>query len=267
MDRLRLLSYNIQAGIASVCYRDYIGNSWKHLLPHRARMNNLVRISQLLEGYDVVGLQEVDAGSLRSAFIDQTEFLARVSGYPHWYRQVNRDLGTIAQHSNGLLSRLRPQTIRDHKLPGLPGRGVLLGEYRTSNRETLAICVVHLALGARARRRQYDFLAELVSHYSYAVLMGDFNSGCGSGALRTMVERTGWRGLDCDRKTFPSWRPRHNLDHILVTENIEILSAQVVDYALSDHLPISMEIRLPSRVEPCDAVLERLPDAEFDPGR
>ncbi|MBK1649827.1 endonuclease/exonuclease/phosphatase family protein [Rhabdochromatium marinum] len=249
MDRLRLLSYNIQGGIASVSYRDYFANSWKHLLPHRARMSNLSRISQMIAGYDLVGLQEVDAGSLRSAFIDQTEFLAQISGYPHWYRQINRNLGSLAQHSNGLLSRLKPNSIQDHKLPGLPGRGLLLSEFHTSNGEQLALCVLHLALGARARQRQFDFLMELAEHYSYLVLMGDFNSGCGSGALRTMVERTGWQGLDCERKTFPSWRPKHNLDHILVSGNIEILDARVVNYALSDHLPISMEIRLPARIE------------------
>ncbi|MBK5968982.1 MULTISPECIES: endonuclease/exonuclease/phosphatase family protein [Thiorhodovibrio] len=260
MDRLRLLSYNIQAGIASVRFRDYIANSWKHLLPHRARMNNLNRISEMIGGYDVVGLQEVDAGSLRSAFIDQTEFLARVAGYPHWHRQINRDLGSLAQHSNGLLSRLQPKTIRDHKLPGLPGRGVLLGEFQTTSGELLAVCVAHLALGARARRRQFDFLAELTGQYPYAVLMGDFNSGCGSSALRAMVERGGWHGLDCERKTFPSWRPQHNLDHILVSTNIEILGARVVDYALSDHLPISMEIRLPSRIEPCEPIPQQLPE-------
>ncbi|WPL19831.1 Endonuclease/Exonuclease/phosphatase family protein [Thiorhodovibrio winogradskyi] len=261
MDRLRLLSYNIQAGIASVCFRDYFANSWKHLLPHRARMTNLSRISEMLGGYDVVGLQEVDAGSLRSAFIDQTEYLARISGYPHWHRQINRDLGTLAQHSNGLLSRLQPKTIRDHKLPGLPGRGVLLSEFQTSSGGLLAVCVLHLALGARARRRQLEFLIELTGQYPYAVLMGDFNSGCGSGALRALVERAGWHGFDCERKTFPSWRPMHNLDHILVSANIEILNAQVVDYALSDHLPISMDIRLPSRIEPCKPVVEQLPAA------
>ncbi len=260
MDRLRLLSYNIQAGIASLRYRDYFANFWKHLLPHRARMTNLSSISQMLGGYDVVGLQEVDAGSLRSAFVDQTEYLAKISGYPHWYRQINRDLGTLAQHSNGLLSRLQPMTVREHKLPGLPGRGVLLGEYQTNSGELLAVCVLHLALGARARRRQLDFLLELASQYPFAVLMGDFNTGCSSGALRALVNRAGWHGLDCELKTFPSWRPQKNLDHILVTGNIEILNAQVIDYALSDHLPISMDIRLPAPIKACEAMPKLLPD-------
>ncbi|MGB5306989.1 MAG: hypothetical protein WBO57_12180, partial [Gammaproteobacteria bacterium] len=31
--RLRLLSYNVQAGISTARYRHYITQSWKHVLP------------------------------------------------------------------------------------------------------------------------------------------------------------------------------------------------------------------------------------------
>ena len=37
-----------------------------------------------------------------------TEYLAHRGGYPHWYRQVNRNMGVLAQHSNSFLSRIRP---------------------------------------------------------------------------------------------------------------------------------------------------------------
>ncbi len=63
-----------------------------------------------------------------------------------------------------------------------------------------------------------------------------------------MVRRTGMRGLDCELKTFPSWRPRRNLDHILVSAPLHILSAHVIDYPLSDHLPLSMTLGLPEGV-------------------
>lgn len=214
MDRLRLLSYNIQAGIHSRRYRDYVSNGWKHLLPHGERQRNLTSIGALLKGYDVVGLQEVDAGSLRSNFVDQTEFLARVGGFPFWHKQVNRELGSLARHSNGMLSRLRPSRVVSHKLPGMPGRGALLIEYRTTHQEPLAICVLHLALGWRARRLQLDYLVEMAERYRFIVLMGDFNCGCRSLTLKRAIHRAGLRGFDCELKTFPSWRPQRNLDHI-----------------------------------------------------
>ena len=105
--RLSVLSYNIQAGIDTRTFRHYLTQSWKHVLPHRERMANLNRIAQLLSQHDLVGLQEVDAGSLRSGFIGQTEYLAHRAGFPYWHQQVNRNIGALAQHSNGLLSRFR----------------------------------------------------------------------------------------------------------------------------------------------------------------
>ncbi|TVQ86311.1 MAG: endonuclease [Chromatiaceae bacterium] len=246
--RLRLLSYNIQAGIHSRHYRDYLANGWKHILPHAARLRNLAQIGAQLHGYDLVGLQEVDAGSLRSAHIDQTEYLAHQAGYSYWFAQINRRLGTLARHSNGLLSQLQPAAIIEHRLPGLPGRGALVAEFPTSSGDSLAVCVLHLALGWRARRRQLEYLVAVAHQYPFVVLMGDFNCGCGSRTLRMAVAASGLRGLDCGLKTFPSWRPAENLDHILVSPSLRITEAGVVPYALSDHLPIRMLVELPAGV-------------------
>ena len=248
MQQLRLLSYNIQAGIYTRHYSEYVTKSWKHVLPHRERLHNLGRIAVMLRDFDLVGLQEVDAGSLRSGFVDQTEYLAYYAQFPHWYKQVNRNLGRIAQHSNGVLSRVRPSQITEYKLPGLPGRGAVVVELETSDDAVLAICILHLALGWRARRRQLDYIRELATRYPYLVLMGDFNCDCKSRALKELVANTNLRGLDCEFKTFPSWKPRRNLDHILASDNLRILETRVLDYPLSDHLPLSMKVALPEGV-------------------
>lgn len=245
MQHIKLLSYNVQGGIYSRRYSDYVTNSWKHLLPHPERLVNLTRIAQLLQQFDLVGLQEVDAGSLRSEHIDQIQYLARHGRFPHWYCQINRNLGPFAQHSNGLLSRLRPERITEHKLPGLPGRGAVVAEFPLTDGAHLAVGIVHLALGWRARQRQLDYLADLAYTHPLLVLMGDFNCGCNSRSLRAMVKRTGMHGLDCTLKTFPSWRPRRNLDHILASGALRLLSAHVIDYPLSDHLPLAVTLALP----------------------
>jgi endonuclease/exonuclease/phosphatase family metal-dependent hydrolase len=255
MRQLNLLSYNVQAGIHSRQYSDYLTNSWKHVLPHPERLVNLTHIAQLLHQFDLVGLQEVDAGSLRSAFIDQIQYLARHGAFPYWYRQINRNLGPFAQHSNGLLSRLRPRLITEHKLPGLPGRGAVVAEFPLSDGSSLAVAILHLALGWHARRRQLEYLITLAREHPYLVLMGDFNCGCDSKGLRAMVRQAGMRGLDCELKTFPSWRPRHNLDHILVSQPLRVVSARVINYALSDHLPLSVTIELPLGIQFADPIL------------
>ncbi len=244
--QIKLLSYNVQGGIYSRKYSDYVTNSWKHLLPHPERLVNLTRIAQLIQQFDVVGVQEVDAGSLRSANVDQIQYLARQAAFPYWYHQVNRDLGLFAQHSNGLLSRLRPSSVTEHKLPGLPGRGAVVAEFPLAEGDHLGVGIVHLALGWRARKRQLDYLAEAAEAHPLLVLMGDFNCDCDSRSLRAMVRRTGMQGLNRELKTFPSWRPRRTLDHILVSAPLRILSAHVIDYPLSDHLPRSMTLELPA---------------------
>ena len=121
--RLRLLSFNIQVGISTERYHHYLTRSWQHLLPHAGRASNLQRIGDLLGNYDLVALQEADGGSLRSGYVNQVEQLAQLGAFPYWYQQLNRNLGRFAQHSNGVLSRLEPQGLEDHPLPGPSGSG------------------------------------------------------------------------------------------------------------------------------------------------
>jgi len=173
--RLRLLSYNIQTGIATNGYRHYLTHSWKHVLPCPKRLDNLDRIGTLIRDFDIVGLQEVDGGSLRSGFINQTEYLALAARFPYWYDQTNRNLGKFAQHSTGLLSRLRPAEVMEVKLPGMiPGRGALTVRYGHGE-DALVLVIAHLALGRRARFRQLECIADIIGNYQHAIVMGDMN--------------------------------------------------------------------------------------------
>ncbi|MBK1725526.1 endonuclease/exonuclease/phosphatase family protein [Halorhodospira neutriphila] len=245
---LRVLSYNIQGGIATSRYRHYVTRGWKHVLPDAKRRGNLDRIGECIGPYDLVGLQEVDGGSLRTGFMNQVEYLAYKADFPYWYLQTNRDMGHLAQQSNGLLARYRPAAIREHRLPGvIPGRGALQIRFGTGD-QALNVVLVHMALGRRARLRQMDFLAELVNAHRHVIVMGDFNCRSESRELRRLSRRTELREPIHGLHTFPSWRPRRNIDHILVTPSLEVERARVLDHPLSDHLPIAMELSLPGPV-------------------
>lgn len=242
---LRLLSYNIQVGITTRAYPQYFLHSWKHLLPHGERQENLGRIGRMLSDFDLVGLQEVDAGSLRSGFINQTEQLGVQGNFPYWYDQINRNLGKIAQQSIGLLSRFRPQRITEHKLPGLiPGRGVLSVEFG-SGEENLVLLILHMALSRRIRMKQVDFLAELASDYRHLIVMGDMNCRSESPEMKQLQRRTHLREPTHGMHTYPSWRPRQNIDHIFVSDSLRVEGIDVLDFPYSDHLPIMMEVWLP----------------------
>lgn len=246
--RLRLLSYNIQTGIATRRYREYVMHSWKHVLPHHGRADNLDRIAAFLGHYDIVGLQEVDGGSLRSGFINQTEYLALAARFPHWYDQRNRDLGKFAQHSLGALSRFQPSAVKEVRLRGrIPGRGALLLRYGHGD-DALHVVIMHLALSQRARLRQFEHVAEHLCGCRHIIVMGDFNCRSDSRELGWLLENAGLREPIHGLHTFPSWRPAHNIDHILVSPSIEVRSTRVLSEAISDHLPIEMEIVLPETV-------------------
>jgi len=245
--RLRLLSYNIQSGLTTRKYSQYLTRSWKHLVLVPSRMSNLDGIARILADYDLVGLQEVDAGSLRSGFVNQVKYLADQAGFAHVFDQSNRKIGMISQHGNAVLSRVQPDAIAEHKLPGLPGRGVLDVRFG-SGPDALHVLILHMALGRRGRLRQIGFLAERVADYRHVILMGDLNCDSDSPEMAVLVETARLREPASGLHTFPSWQPSRQLDHILVSSSIGVEQVEVLDYAFSDHLPIAMAVRLPESV-------------------
>ncbi|MFY0992763.1 endonuclease/exonuclease/phosphatase family protein [Halomonas sp. C05BenzN] len=242
---LKLLTFNLQVGIQTSAYHHYLTRSWQHLLPHPKRMRRLDMMSEVIGRFDIVGLQEVDGGSFRSNHVNQVEYLAARAGFPHHFQQLNRNLGRIAQHSNGLLSRLAPSRIEEHRLPGtLPGRGAIHARYGEGP-EALHIFIAHLALSHRGRVRQLDYLSEIIQPLRHVVVMGDLN--CTPEQLHTHDRFCTSLPLHPVRPllSYPSWQPRRALDHILLSDSLEAGEVRVLDHLFSDHLPIAVDVLLP----------------------
>lgn len=240
---LRLLSYNIQAAIGTSSFHHYVTRSWRHVLPDWRGLQRLDRIAEVLAHYDLVSLQEVDGGSLRSGFVNQVAYLADLARFEYWYQQLNRNLGKLGQYSNGVLSRFVPYEIEDHKLPGLKGRGAIVARYGDAE-NTLVLVNLHLALSEKARFRQLDYVRELIQHHEHVIVMGDMN--CRSDQIiDTPLRDTHLLQVTGDHHTYPSWNPTRNIDHILVSPSLKINHVKVLDYDYSDHRPIAMEVQLP----------------------
>ena len=242
--RIRLLSFNIQVGISTSAYRHYVTRSWKHLIPHQERYRNLEKIGFLLNDFDIVALQEADGGSLRSGYINQVQQLAQLGNFPYWYQHRNRNLGPFAQHSNGLFSRLQPNKLEDHPLPGPAGRGAILAKIG-DGADAIAVVSMHLALGTRARNRQLDYVREIVSDYQHVVLMGDMNTHAHELLSNSPLSSLNLRAPQA-AATFPSWKPQRCLDHILISSELDIANMAVLPIPISDHLPVAMDIILPN---------------------
>ena len=239
---LKFLSYNIQVGIKTTKYRHYVTKGWKHVLPHESRNHTLRRIADVVADYDFVALQEIDAGSIRSGFINQVEYLAERAQFPYWYTQLNRDLGPLAQHGNGLLSRIAPAAMEDHRLPGaIPGRGAIVVRLPFAGASVLVV-LLHLSLGERSRALQLEYVKGLIDGEEHVVLMGDMNSHLADLLFDSPLAETELRPAETVRPTYPSWRPALALDHVLVSPSLKIGDYQVLDCRLSDHRPISVTL-------------------------
>lgn len=248
--RLRLLSCNILAGASVQRYREYVTRSINAVLPGRSKLDNLDRLAEVLPQFDVIGLQEADAGSLRSGFLNQTRYLAETAGLPFWSHQPNRPMARLAHSANGLISRLEPHSVLDYPLPSrIPGRGALLVRFG-EDPQALAVMIAHLSLSAPARSKQLGFIAEVLRDYPNAVLMGDLNTDADSPEMRHLFRHCSLQPPGQPTPTFPSWKPRRALDHILTSEAVQLEKVWTLPQAFSDHLPLAAEISLPSHLAP-----------------
>lgn len=239
---LKILSFNIVVGLRTSRPHHYVTQAWRHFLPSFGSHDTLDRIADFIREYDVVAIQEADAGSLRTRFVNQVAYLAERAGFPHWHTGVNRDLGVIAQHCLGVMSHL-PLTASHHALPGLiPGRGLLDVTLDPGN-GPLRLVVTHLSLTQAARARQLELIAEVIEDSPRVVVMGDLN--CDPHELR---RHAALRRVDLQPQitvpTYPSWRPTRCYDQALVRGPLRVTHAGVVHEVLSDHLPIALHVDL-----------------------
>ncbi len=242
--RIRVLSYNIQAGIGTRRYTDYVTGSWRQLLPHHQHRDVLRQIAGLAGDFDIVGLQEADAGSLRTGFIDQTRFIAECAGFDFQHHQSNRRVGNLAHAGNGLMARWQPEDLQEYDLPGtVPGRGALCAWFTVADIRLL-VMVVHLSLGAPSRQLQMTYLTEILKNNEYCIVLGDFNVSQRNPSFQKFLNDTGLQHANRDKLTFPAWQPQRGIDHLLVSPGLQVECCEVRPETYSDHLPLHAQISL-----------------------
>jgi endonuclease/exonuclease/phosphatase family metal-dependent hydrolase len=245
---LSLLSYNMMAGMHLHHPLHYLTRGHRLVFGNRHQEKYLHELASLLAEFDIVGLQEVDAGSLRSHFTHQLAHLAHHAKFPYWFLQKNRDLGRFGQFSNGLLAHTSPRESLAFELPGIKGRGLILSHFGTPE-HPLSIVNTHLALGARVRAQQLDFIFSLTKDLPYVIILGDLNCKVDELKKSALWQRA-WQTPVREIYTYPSWQPRRQIDHILVSEGMDILSLEKLPALLSDHSPLAITIQLPKHFHP-----------------
>ncbi|MGB5512115.1 MAG: endonuclease/exonuclease/phosphatase family protein [Woeseiaceae bacterium] len=196
---------------------------------------------------DVVGLIEVDTGSIRSRNVNQAEKIAADLGMNTSYetkygeKSFNQMLPIVRKQGNAFMAAPRVHGEKFHYFDTGIKRLIIELEM-----EKYAIFLVHLSLKYRHRHLQLRHLYDLIQATSKPVVVaGDFNTFWGENEIYLFMKAAGLRSANVEsRPTYPSRSPRKELDFVLYQEGIEITGFDVPDIKLSDHLPLVCDFDL-----------------------
>jgi endonuclease/exonuclease/phosphatase family metal-dependent hydrolase len=235
---LRVMQFNIHAGVS------------------RFGGVGLARIATEIQAAhpDVVSLNEVDSGTIRSGRADEPAYLGRATGLHPVYgpNLFGYDGGRFG---NAILSRFPVVETHNTPLPGRPHterRGLLEATLRVGHR-TVSFYSVHLSQGGRGavpRVRQAEAIARVLRASPHpTILSGDLNSRPDElpvRILRQYLLDAQVYGGSGSGLTVPEAHPRSRIDYILYDNDFAPLpgSTQVLQSASSDHRAVSTELVL-----------------------
>lgn len=190
---------------------------------------------------DIVGLIEVDTGSIRSRKVNQAEKIASDlsmnSSYETKYgsKSLNQLLPIVRKQGNAFMAAARVHGETFHYFDTGIKRLIIELEMRE-----FAVFLVHLSLKYRHRHLQLRHLYDLIEKTSKPVIVaGDFNTFWGENEIYLFKRAAGLKSANVDCiPTYPSRSPRKELDFILFQEGINVTNFEVPQVRYSDHLPL-----------------------------
>ncbi|MFO7974632.1 MAG: endonuclease/exonuclease/phosphatase family protein [Candidatus Hydrogenedentota bacterium] len=237
---MRFLLYNIRYGT---------GTGWEYHLPFpfsgylRRTRENLKKIAEFVksERPDIIGLVEVDSGSYRSEKVNQAAVIANELGHTHVYQSkypqssVLHRMPVLREQGNAFITNQTIEAQGFHYFTEGMKRLVIELEF-----ESFVIFLVHLSLKYRHRQYQLSSLYSMFDEVNKPmVVAGDFNAFWGDKELDLFMAASGLlnangRGLP----TFPSRKPRRQLDFVLHSPAIRITNFRIPSVKYSDHMPL-----------------------------
>jgi endonuclease/exonuclease/phosphatase family metal-dependent hydrolase len=249
---LRLVVYNIR-------YATGTGPAFHLPVPGAGYLRSNRRVLAGLTDFlrrqdaDIIGLIEVDTGSVRSGMVNQAEHIAGSLGHFSTYQckygtgSVNNFLPIVRKQANAFLAAPRVHGERFHYFDSGIKRLIIELEM-----EEVCVFLVHLSLKYRHRQYQLRHLHELVEKSVKPVIVaGDFNTFWGTHELYLFMHATGLRSANVHNlPTYPAGAPRAELDFVLVGERIEVQDFRVPEVRLSDHRPLICDFTVRKEATP-----------------
>ncbi len=237
---MRLLLYNIRYGVGNGTASPVPLPGVRYLFAEAAELR---RITEFIRRHnpDIIGLIEVDTGSLRSGRVNQAEVIADSLGHYSCYENkygensVNQILPIVRKQANAFLASPRVHGKRFHYFD--TGIKRLIIELELEN---VAIFLVHLSLKYRHRQQQLRHLYELVSTCQKPVIVaGDFNTVWGEDEIFLFMKAAGLSNANKEQlPSYPTRNPRQELDFILYSAAITVTHFEIPQVPFSDHLPL-----------------------------
>ncbi len=190
---------------------------------------------------DIVGLIEVDTGSIRSRMVNQAEKIAADLGMNTSYetkygeKSINKVLPIVRKQGNAFMAAARVHGENFHYFDTGIKRLIIELEM-----EEFAVFLVHLSLKYRHRHLQMRRLYDLIETTEKPVIVaGDFNTYWGENEIYLFMKAAGLQSANKDSvPTYPSRAPRKELDFILYQDGIDVSHFEVPEVRYSDHLPL-----------------------------
>lgn len=188
------------------------------------------------ERIDIAALVEIDAGSSRTKGVNQVELLSRLAGFEHSVFFPALRVGSRINQGNALLSRYPIVGSENIGLPGMGEPRVLSEACVDMGGEDITLLLTHLSLQQNLRGSQLKKIIEIVNGCTKPlILAGDFNVNHED---ELAILNEGGLNHAISLPTYPSWRPRRNLDHVFVSDLCIGDAYAYTKELFSDHLPI-----------------------------
>ena len=237
---MRFILYNIR-------YATGTGPAFHLPVPGAGYLRSNRRVLERITNYiksldpDIVGLIEVDTGSIRSGLVNQAQVIAESLGHYSTYQckygtsSLNHLMPIVRKQANAFLASPRIEGERFHYFDSGIKRLIIELEL-----EEVAVFLVHLSLKFRHRHDQLRNLHQLVIKSPKPVIVaGDFNTFWGDHEIYLFMQASGLQSANTlGLPSYPSRTPRKELDFILHSSDIEITHFDVPDVRFSDHRPL-----------------------------
>jgi endonuclease/exonuclease/phosphatase family metal-dependent hydrolase len=245
---MRLLLYNIRYAVGAGASMHMPLPGAGYLLGNQSVLPGIIDFIKSADP-DIVGLIEVDTGSIRSRKVNQAETIAGALGMNSSYevkyghKSINQILPILRKQGNAFLAAPRVHGETFHYFDAGIKRLIIELEM-----DDFAVFLVHLSLKYRHRHLQLRKLYDLISMTRKPVVVaGDFNTFWGENEIYLFMRAAGLRSANVNSlPSYPSRSPRKELDFILYQDGINVTNFEIPQVRHSDHLPLICDFEVES---------------------